>query len=377
MTLTKSTLFFLLTILVWTACQQDQQQISGFIQGAENKTIRLVAVRNGQETVIDSTQVDEKGHFRIVPHEPLSLDFYRLSVDTLGGMVLITDQTDQLITIEGEISTLFNDAKIHGSVHTDTWNIMRKKIQRPFELVMLCQDSSETVRQIAVDRLESEIVHLLESNSNAPGSLLLLQYINPLKYESIVKQTLGALSIPLAKSEYFEFTQKEITRSIEMLKKTQGIQSGETTHSSGIQVGSTMPEIVMNDPLGISKRLSDLKGKVVLVDFWASWCGPCRRENPNIVALYKKFHQQGFEIFSISLDKNKDAWTQAIMADQLTWPNHVSQLQAWQSPIVAEFQIESIPFAILIDKKGVIRAYGDQVRGERLEGEIVKCLKSM
>jgi thiol-disulfide isomerase/thioredoxin len=290
-------------------------------------------------------------------------------------MVLITDQTDQLITIEGEISTLFNDAKIHGSVHTDTWNIMRKKIQRPFELVMLCQDSSETVRQIAVNRLESEIVHLLESNSNAPGSLLLLQYINPLKYESIVRQTLGALSIPLAKSEYFEFTQKEITRSIEMLKKTQGIQSGENTHSSGIRVGSTMPEIVMNDPLGISKKLSDLKGKVVLVDFWASWCGPCRRENPNIVALYKKFHQQGFEIFSISLDKNKDAWTQAIMADQLTWPNHVSQLQAWQSPIVAEFQIESIPFAILIDKKGVIRAYGDQVRGERLEGEIVKCLK--
>lgn len=95
--------------------------------------------------------------------------------------------------------------------------------------------------------------------------------------------------------------------------------------------GMEAPDIAMKDPEGNVRKLSDLKGNVVLLDFWASWCSPCRRENPNVVKLYHRFHDKGFEIFSVSLDNTREAWVKAIKADGLVWPNHVSDLQGWTS----------------------------------------------
>ena len=103
---------------------------------------------------------------------------------------------------------------------------------------------------------------------------------------------------------------------------------------------------------------------------WASWCGPCRKENPNVVAVYKKYSPKGFDVFSVSLDENKSAWEAAIKKDGLVWNNHVSDLGGWRSAVVPVYEIESIPFPVLIDKEGKIVAMGESLRGAGLENEL-------
>ncbi len=130
----------------------------------------------------------------------------------------------------------------------------------------------------------------------------------------------------------------------------------------GLKIGDIAPELAYNNPKGKEMKLSSLRGKLVLIDFWSSWCGPCRRENPNIVDAYKKYSKErfkqgkGFEVFSLSLDKKHDAWVKAINQDQLFWPYHVSDLGGWQSEGSNKYGIRSIPSNVLIDGKGIIIA---------------------
>ena len=131
----------------------------------------------------------------------------------------------------------------------------------------------------------------------------------------------------------------------------------------GVNIGSDAPEIALPTPAGPIMRLSDLRGKYVLIDFWASWCGPCRRENPNVIKTYATYKDKGFEIFGVSLDQEKSAWINAIAKDQLTWP-HVSDLQYWNSVAAQAYQVSSIPMTFLLDPQGKVIAKG--LRGESL-----------
>lgn len=132
--------------------------------------------------------------------------------------------------------------------------------------------------------------------------------------------------------------------------------------------GMEAPEIAMSDPYGNTRRLSDLRGKVVMIDFWASWCGPCRRENPNVVRLYHKYHDRGFDIYSVSLDKDRSQWLKAIQDDGLVWPDHVSDLQGWTSSGGAAYGIRSVPSTVLVDPDGKIIARN--LRGADLERKL-------
>jgi|TARA_B100001175_G_scaffold273305_1_gene246931 thiol-disulfide isomerase/thioredoxin len=130
----------------------------------------------------------------------------------------------------------------------------------------------------------------------------------------------------------------------------------------GTKIGDKAIDLSYNNPNGKKMSLSKIKDKLVLIDFWASWCGPCRRENPNLVDAYRKYHKtkfkdgDGFEIYSLSLDKNEDAWVKAINQDQLFWEYHVSDLGGWQSEGSNKYNIRSIPSNVLVNGKGIIIA---------------------
>ena len=148
---------------------------------------------------------------------------------------------------------------------------------------------------------------------------------------------------------------------------------------SQVSIGSKAADIGAPTPKGDSLRLSSMKGYVVLLDFWASWCGPCRANNPNVVALYNEFQikkwnkgTKGFTIFSVSLDKNKEAWMQAIKQDGLTWANHISDLRGWSSQPAAVYGIRSIPQTLLLDEEGYIIAINPS--HEFIEGFLSKRL---
>lgn len=196
--------------------------------------------------------------------------------------------------------------------------------------------------------------------ANNQNSAALMAIVNSIdinndfnSYESVVRQ----LNTSFGESP----TVKELVAKYETLKK-------EKFANDPLAPGKMAPDFEEMKPDSTMMKLSDLKGKVVLLDFWASWCGPCRRENPNVVNLYNQYKDDGFTVMSVSLDKSRDAWLAAIEKDNLSWPNHVSDLKYWSSEPAKLYGVHGIPFTVLIDAEGkIIRT---KLRGEDLHREL-------
>lgn len=166
-----------------------------------------------------------------------------------------------------------------------------------------------------------------------------------------------------AKSLYKDF-QKAYPQSIYTAQLEEMFPKGPP------DVGDLAPEIAQENPEGQAMPLSELRGKVVLLDFWASWCGPCRREMPTVVKAYERFHDKGFEVYSVSLDRSKDSWVRAIQSDGLIWPYHVSDLGYWQNEAAVRYGVRGIPATYLLDQQG--RIIARNLRGPELERKLAE-----
>ena len=212
--------------------------------------------------------------------------------------------------------------------------------------------------QLQINRLELKMMELVNAFIDDEKSPVLSLYLikENYMYESDAVKLSSRLK-PYAKAYAQHPLYKLIQARVEELNR--------------IAPGQKAPGFEMESLEGSSISLSDFKGKITLIDFWASWCGPCRKENPNMVKLYQTYHEKGLEILGVSLDTSKERWAKAVEKDNLAW-NHVCDFQKWQSPLVSQYAVRGVPFTVLIDKKGQIIACG--LHGEDLKRKVEEAL---
>jgi len=215
------------------------------------------------------------------------------------------------------------------------------------------------------ERLTNYVRKTVRDHKTDPIGLMALEHLDLSADRALAQQVIDSTRALMGHSKAHANLSQRVSKQPKPRQTT-------SRRNDLIKPGMAMPDIALNDPSGKERSLSDLRGKVVLVDFWASWCGPCRRENPNVVRAWNAYKDKGFEVFSVSLDKDVSKWQRAIDQDGLIWPNHISDLRGWNSVVTGLYGISSIPHAILIDKDGTVVA--THLRGSQLEAELEQLL---
>jgi peroxiredoxin len=381
----KKTIYILAVTTLFAACGNKEKgnssfQLSGTLTNAtKGDVVYFEELAPGAKVVLDSAVIDEKGNFAFTHASP-SAGFYRVKASEQNFAMLVLDST-QKITITGDYKNLGNTYKTEGSEDTEMFlefNKLGREIQQrtdsmqqafqarvgTMKMDSVRMDSLNVVfgkvYNTMIDLYQERFAGLVTKCKSSLAVLAGIQQLNPTKYLALYKEVDIALTAKYPTSKYLLNLKKDIM-AFEMQSKKE----------NSLAIGTLAPDFTLPTPEGKPLALSSFKGKVVLVDFWASWCGPCRKENPNVVAMYKKYHAKGFEIFGVSLDDNKEKWMKAVEADGLIW-NHVSDLRAWENAAAKLYGVTSIPFALLLDKEGKIVA--KDLRGKELDAKIAETL---
>lgn len=363
-------LFIVTTVLSLNGCTPEGTVIQGKVTGAENLEAFLDEVVIGKAaTILEKAAISSNGSFKLSFPEGLPAGVYNLRIGA-SRVNLVLNGSERKINLEGELNALNNyDMMLEGSSDSEVFaQTMRSLIQR--------QMSAEDVANF-VDSVSNPLVaaFIAYRSLGTAGEYLDTQK----KALARLSETHPNMDLTISYGEFLFMVEK---------------QYKEALAQELIQLGVDAPDIKLPGPNGKQYALSDLKGKVVLLDFWASWCGPCRGENPNVVAVYNKYKDKGFTIFSVSLDGVDESirqrvgspqelqsmlegtrknWIDAIQADNLSWEYHVSDLKRWDSSASALYGVRSIPRAFMIDRQGKI--VSTSVRGaQMIEAELLKHL---
>ena len=338
-----------LSLLICSCATETGTTIKGKIENAKDLTAYL-DVKSMDNTIksVSNTTVDANGAFSVNMPEGLKPGLYRLRLGAKGVDLVVTGE-ESTIEIEGNLNTLSQfDYSIKGSKLSSS---LREKIKGTMDKTLPRADLDAFIT--SADPLLAMAVYFATTPANPENFNTYKQMGNKLT----TKYPEAAIGHQLVKF------------GGDMEKQNQAAAS-----KYKVKVGQAAPDIALPDVNGKIRKLSDLKGKVVLLDFWASWCGPCRRANPHVVEVYEKYNKQGFEVFNVSLDgldnrtrarfkgkqleqqlaSSKKRWIDAIKKDNLHWNNHVSDLMKWESSAAQLYGVRSIPTTFLVDKEGNI-----------------------
>jgi len=369
----------LLTPVLLVTCSPKQVQhdsgiqINGKINYPEQEGLVLLEEYGNQEIeVIDTIDVAPSGEFthKITLEEP---GFFRLNLYGKQMVNLILHQEDLSVEVDGNDPN--GESTITGS----------RDMQYLTEMNQLSQDFQASVAELnqqyvdanaAGDQAKMEEVRQQFETENAQFKQQLKDKINAMGNSMAIFQVVGNFNA----EEDFEFLDQlgnlfaenppDSKHTPNFLTYIEGVRQ-QARNNQNLQVGKIAPEINLPNPEGDVVPLSSLRGKVVLIDFWAQWCRPCRMENPNIVDAYNQYKDKGFTVYGVSLDRSKDKWVQGIEEDGLPW-THVSDLKYWQSEAARTYNINAIPASFLLDREG--RIIAKNLRGPALHQKLKEVL---
>lgn len=362
---------FLITIISVASCaalSSKGTSISGTISDAPNMKVYLDKMGpNNNTVVLSQAETDANGDFTLNMEETLDPNVYRLRIGA-GKLFLVLEDNPSKVVVKGTLDGMrTSDVNVTGSESAN--------------------DFLGAINLLSTGRLTSDDVKDYITNTPYPMAgmqMAMSAFGNRPEYFTVHKAAAASLAKKYPTHEYVT----DYTGFAAALEQS----ASQVRSTEAIQVGMAAPEISMKSPDGKNYSLSDLKGKVVLLDFWASWCGPCRKSNPHVVEVYNKYKDKGFTVFSVSLDgidarskerypsedqfkagveQSKKNWVAAIEKDQLAWPYHVSELTKWDTQAARQYGVSGIPKTFLIDREGKIAAVNPRFT---LEEELLKVL---
>lgn len=336
------------------------------ITGAEGK-VYLSQRQSGKWVRIDSTQmVNGEGVMKGTVSIP---EVYYVEVTSAKNDFPLFIE-NSVISVVGLADSL-QKVKISGSKVHDEYVALKKKLnvveEQRFEFYKKAKEAKDAGNEVKADSLSA-----LGQKAYVDLDKMQKDYVvvNPASF--ITPYVLSQVSYDIEGNVLADYLSK-LDRQLDSVQIIKSLKT-RADKLKRVSVGQIAPDFTMNDAEGNPVKLSDIysKNEYTLVDFWASWCGPCRRENPNVVAVFNSYKAKGFGVFGVSLDTDKEKWMKAIAEDQLTWP-HVSDLKGWQNEAATIYAVNSIPANLLLDKTGQI--IGRNLREEKLGETISGLLK--